>query len=101
MDRLDELWTLMKHLAISQRHQAVRTIEATREAWYGALDNAQAADDPVCKQFVADRLAGASWPKNLPWHRVPSEWRDKLIQAGVSGELADLTELHMEILKER
>ena len=53
------------------------------------------------RQFVTDTLAGAEWPKSQPWGGISREWRDKLVQAGASGELADLVELHMEILKER
>lgn len=101
LDRFDELWKLMKRLAVSQRHQIVRAIEATREEWYGAEQSGQANDDGVFRQFVADTLAGAAWPKGQPWKSIAQEWRDKLISAAVSGELTDLAELHMEILKER
>jgi hypothetical protein len=101
LDRLDELWKLMKRLAVSQRHQVIRTIEATREEWHGAEQSDQAKVDGVFRQFVADTLAGAEWPNSQPWNSIPQELRDKLLQAGVSGELADLAELHMEILKER
>ncbi|MGH9840144.1 MAG: CRISPR-associated protein Csx11 [Blastocatellia bacterium] len=101
LDRLDELWKRMKGLAVSQRHQVIRTIEAMREEWYGTEQGDQTKDDGVFRQFVADTLAGATWLKGQSWNGIPQEWRDKLIQAGVSGELADLAELHMEILKER
>ncbi|ACL26662.1 CRISPR-associated protein Csx11 [Chloroflexus aggregans] len=100
LDRLEELWCYMMRLTKTQRHQVIRTIEATREAWYGPDDNGQPTTDQVFKQFVADTLAGAAWPKGQDWNTIPAEWRDKLIQAGVRGELADLAELHMEILKE-
>lgn len=101
LDRLDELWKLMKRLAASQRYQVIRTIEATRETWHGADGDGQSTSDKVFEQFVADTLAGAAWPKGQSWSSIPQEWCDKLIQAGVRGELADLAELHMEILKER
>ncbi len=101
LDRFDELWKLMKRLAVSQRHQIIRTIEATREEWYGAEQSGQANDDGAFRQFVDDTLAGAAWPKGQPWKSIAQEWRDKLISAAVSGELTDLAELHMEILKER
>ncbi|BCX03238.1 MAG: hypothetical protein KatS3mg053_1176 [Candidatus Roseilinea sp.] len=100
LDRLEELWRYMTRLTKTQRHQVIRTIEATREAWYGSDDNGQPTIDQVFKQFVADTLAGAAWPKGQAWNTIPDEWREKLIQAGVCGELADLAELHMEILKE-
>ena len=90
----------MRKLAISQRYQVIHTIEATRETWYG-VDDGGAKDDSVFQQFVADTLAGAAWPKDQSWSSIPQGWRDKLVQAGVRGELTDLAELHMEILKER
>jgi hypothetical protein len=100
LDRLEELWQYMVRLTKTQRHQVIRTIEATRETWYGPDDNGQSTTDKVFEQFVADTLAGAAWPKGQPWCSIDEEWRKKLIQAGVRGELADLAELHMEILKE-
>jgi hypothetical protein len=100
LDRLDELWKHMKKMKKAQRHQVIHTIEATREAWYGQDPNGQSTTDEVFKQFVADTLAGAEWPKDHPWASIPQDWREKLIEAGVRGELADLAELHMEILKE-
>lgn len=93
LDRLEELWGLMELLTAAQRHQVVRTIEATREAWYGQ-NLQESLRDGVFRQFVADTLAGAEWPRN---HRRDG-W-DALVSAGVCGELADLAELYMEILK--
>jgi len=72
----------------------------TRPFYLEDLDRLEETDE-VFKQFVADTLAGAEWPKDHPWAGIPQEWRDKLVQAGVRGELADLAELHMEILKEK
>jgi len=103
LDRLEELWKHMKKMKKAQRHQVIHTIEATREAWswYGPDRGRSTTDEnKVFKQFVADTLAGARWPKEHRWSDIPEEWREKLIEAGVRGELADLTELHMEILKE-
>ncbi|KKM11696.1 hypothetical protein SY88_07160 [Clostridiales bacterium PH28_bin88] len=100
LDRLDTLWDLLRRLAVSQRHQVISTIEATRERWYGQDGNDQSRSDAVFRQFVADTLAGATWPKGQPWATIQPEWQEKLMQAGVSGELADLAELYMEILKE-
>ncbi len=100
LGRLEELWGYMKRLTKTQRQQVIRTIEATRETWYGQDQQGRSVEDDVFKQFVADTLAGAAWPEGQPWSKIPEEWRDKLIQAGVCGELTDLAELHMEILKE-
>lgn len=100
LDRLETLWSHMEHLTRTQRHQVIRTIESTRENWYGQDPDGKSTTDEVFRQFVADTLAGAAWPKAQPWHSIPGEWREKLIEAGSHGELADLDELHMEILKE-
>lgn len=81
-------------------------------------------EDKVFRRFVADTLANATWTKEkTDWWQSLKDWRRKLnevceislntwvqgeltvakqlIDAGVRGELADLAELHMEILKER
>jgi hypothetical protein len=119
LDRLELLWRLLSHLERSQRYQVVATIEATRELWYGATSSQP--DDEVFTRFVHDTLAGAAWPHRRRWdatqrtwvdraeddpqpggwRSIRRDWQQHLIQAGVRGELADLLELRMEILKER
>jgi len=121
LDRLELLWRLLEPLERSQRHQVIATIEATRELWYGATSTQPDDDDEVFTQFVHDTLAGAAWPHRRRWdaaqrawvdranddpqpggwRSIPRDWQRQLVQAGVRGELADLLELHMEILKER
>lgn len=101
LGRLKELWRYMeKGLTKTQRHQVVRTIEATRETWYGQDENGKSTTDGVFEQFVRDTLAGATWKDGYAWSKIPEDWQDKLVRAGVGGELTDLAELHMEILKE-
>ncbi len=100
LSRLEMLWEHMKQLERAQRYKVISAIEATRDAWFGEDKEARSLKDEVFRRFVHDTLAGAAWPKEKPWNSIPAEWRDKLIQAGVRGELADLAELHMEILKE-
>jgi len=100
LDRLAVLWDLMRRLTASQRRHVIQIIEATRETWYGRDDDKLAQSDAVFRQFVTDTLAGAAWSREQPWTSIHSEWQERLIKAGVSGELADLAELHMEILKE-
>lgn len=96
VDRLERLWEWLRQLTPTQRYQIVRAIEETRELWYGP-DTANASPaDPVFRRFVADTLAGAEWQ----WAAIPAEWQIRLIEAGARGELADVVELHMEILKE-
>ncbi len=98
LDRLEMLWDCLKQLQPTQRHQIVSTIETTREVWYGMDSNDESLSDSVFRQFVADTLAGAEW-RGAAWKSQDA--RDGLIQAGVRGELADLLEWRMEILKER
>jgi hypothetical protein len=101
LDRFEILWEILRNLETSQRHQVIHVIEATRETWYGQDEKSQSVDDPVFQRFVADTLANATWSKDQPWKSIPEKQQKKLIDAGVRGELADLAELHMEILKER
>lgn len=96
LDRLEQLWQCMTRLTKTQRHQVIRAIEATREEWYGQDTDGVSTTDEVFRRFVVDTLAGAEWR----WKTIPERVRAELIQAGVRGELADLAELHMEILKE-
>jgi hypothetical protein len=98
LDRFDILWKILKKLQFSQRHQVIYTIEATRKMWYGK-EPQKSWTDSVFKQFVTDTLANAAWPKDKQWKDIAEH--QQLIDAGVWGELADLANLHMEILKER
>lgn len=101
IDRFDTLWKILKNLETSQRHQVIYSIEATREEWHGQNEQ-ESLTDSVFKQFVTDTLANATWTKDYKkWTDIPQEQRQQLIDAGVRGELEDLAELHMEILKER
>lgn len=101
IDRFDTLWKILKNLETSQRHQVIYSIEATREKWHGQNEQ-ESLTDSVFKQFVTDTLANATWTKDYKkWTDIPQQQRQQLIDAGVRGELADLAELHMEILKER
>jgi hypothetical protein len=100
LDRLETLWRYMERLTKTQRHQVIRSIETTREKWYGQESDGASLADEVLRQFVADTMAGAQWPAGQSWTSIPQAWRERLIQAGVRGELTDLAELHMEILKE-
>lgn len=97
LERFDRLWEVFLRLSTTQRHQVVRTIEATREEWFGQDRNGMSVTDPVFRQFVHDTLTGAEWD----WGALPQHIRDQLVAAGVRGELADLLELRIEILKEK
>ncbi|WP_421658968.1 hypothetical protein [Leptothermofonsia sp. ETS-13] len=101
LDRFEKLWEILKTLETSQRHQVIHTIEATRETWYGQDEKNGALTDDVFKQFVEDTLANAAWRKDKKWRDFSEQERQQLIDAGVRGELADLADLYMEILKQR
>jgi len=101
VDRLEEVWERLRLLPMAQRHQVVRAIEETREAWFGIDGEDRAWSDAVFRRFVEDTIAGASWPKGWEWKSASAELGQKMVDAAARGELADWAELHMEILKER
>jgi hypothetical protein len=101
LDRLEKLWEELCQLEKSQRHQVIASIEATRESWFGDDGQGESLTDGVFRQFVRDTLAGAAWPNERTWQAICKDKKDKdLENAGVTGELADLAELHTQILKE-
>jgi len=89
--RLERLWD--DHLAklqTTQLYQVISIIERAREEWgVSGVDN-------TFDRFVRDTLAGAKWPDGHNLDDIP-----ELTEAGVSGHLADLAELHLHILKEK
>jgi len=89
LDELKGLWEMLsdktRGLATSQIHNLVGLIEAKRSEWYAKQD------DPVFKQIVKDIIANV-------WKDCPDLHR--FVQAAVSGQLTDVVELHMTILKE-
>ena len=91
----------MCNLKKSQRYQVISAIETAREDWFGTDSDGKSWTDGVFRRFVRDTLAGAAWPKERTWKAICQDGIDKQLEnAGVSGELADLAELHMQILKE-
>lgn len=99
LDRLETLWQRLLHLEVSQRYQVIYAIETTREAWHGHMPE-ESLTDPIFVQFVRDSLAGAAWDTNEPWSSFNESQKQQIVQAGIKGELADLAELHMKIMKE-
>lgn len=97
LGRLDELWQCLRQLSRTQLKQTLQTIETARERWFGRDEQNQSAGDDTFRQFVADTLANAQWA----WQAMPPDKKDQLIVAVTRGELADLAELHLEILKEK
>jgi len=119
LDRLASLWGCLQQLSRTQLKQTLQTIETARERWFGGDAGRQSTGDETFRQFVADTLANAQWPPNMSLRggtaaeAVPqngqgiasppaarNDMQSKLAAAGVRGELADLEELHLEILKE-
>jgi hypothetical protein len=101
MERLENLWGgHFSHLPRSQFSQMLQTIEAARERWDIPLGD-EALQNGIFRQFVADTLANASWPKEHAWKDLSNARQTQLIEAAVRGELADWAELHLEILKEK
>jgi CRISPR-associated Csx11 family protein len=95
LERLETVWAAFCRLSQTQRKQVLQTIETARERWFGRDEAHRSASDPVFRRFVADTLANAQWD----WKKI--ENHEQLITAAVRGELADLAELHQEILKEK
>lgn len=96
--QLESEWEQFSQLSRSQINQIIGAIEDARETWGVKLGE---VDNMVFRRFVADTLAGASWPEGAKWKNWPEEQRHNLIKAAVSGVLSDLVELHLQILKER
>lgn len=100
LDRLGTVWKFISHMARTQKYQVIRSIESTKHEWFGRDEDNQSRNDDVFHQFVEDTLAGATWPKDNPWRDIPTKWKKQIINAGVTGELTDMAELYMEIMKE-
>lgn len=98
--RFRELWTDFATLQRAQINQVIGAIEETRRAWAAGYPR-QEAEAPVFWRFVADTLAGANWPKDRRWRTWAETQRQALIAAAAAGELADLVELHLHILKDK
>lgn len=106
LSRLEQTWQTFSKLPKTQQtfskftktqmKQILQTIETTRERWFGRDEGRISATDPTFRQFVADTLANARWN----WKDIPEEQSKQLVESAVRGELTDLAELHMEILKE-
>jgi hypothetical protein len=101
VERLENLWEKhFSHLSRSQFSQMLQTIEAARERW-DIPPGDEALQNEIFRQFVADTLANASWPKGHAWKDLSDDKQTQLIEAAVRGELADWAEIHLEILKEK
>lgn len=101
LQRLEGVWKTFSQLSRTQIKQLLETIENAHEHWFGADKARKSATDETFKRFIADTLANAEWPKGKAWKDISETERTNLTVAAVRGELADLAELHLEILKEK
>lgn len=86
----DEIWTLLKDsLTTTQIRQLEGLIEAKRSEW------GSAQDQPTFSVFVRDVLTSAEWTQG------PPAQLGRVCDAAVQGQLSDILELYMKILKEK
>ncbi len=101
LEELLLLWRLLSEgLETSQITQIIFRIEATRDAWRREFRDGVTE---VFRQFVTDTLKGATWRSKGGWPGLKvisgrKDIHDVMIAAGADGVLADLAELHLEIL---
>lgn len=97
LDEIDVLWKTLAGeggLTTTQIHNLIELIEGTRLEWQGHWDQ------QVFEQIVCDALDEAGWKKEKHPRRDPDLFK-KLHRAAVSGQLADVVELNMRILKKK
>lgn len=85
------LWEILrKRLATTQIENLIGLIETKREEW--KIDQ----DNDVFQQVVCNILKNAHWKE-----RPDDPQMQKLYQAAISGQLVDVTELYISILKQK
>jgi CRISPR-associated Csx11 family protein len=90
LDEIELLWRILcEGLATTQIKNLEGIIEAKRTEWAGQREE-------VFKQMVRDALTNANW---RPGKRPAGDKFDKLHQAAVNGQLTDVVEVYMDILK--
>ena len=91
LDEFDQLWEILSQgLETTQIHTLIGIIEDKREEW--SVDQ----NNETFKQAVHDALYNANWKL-----RLKQEQFDQLYRAALSGQLADVAELYLQILKQR
>lgn len=93
LDEFEQLWnTLSEGLETTQIDHLIGLIEEKRMEWRSDHN------DEVFKQTVHDALNNANWrPLRRP--NPESETFEQLYKAALSGQLADVVEVYMRILK--
>lgn len=91
LDEFEKLWTILSQdLETTQIHNLIGIIEDKRMEWLSDRD------DLTFKHVVSDALNNANWKS----HPEPEKF-EQLRNAAVSGQLADIVELYMHILKRK
>ena len=95
LNELEELWTILSQgLTTTQIHNLLGIIEAKRAEWRVGQQNS--LSQQTFEAVVHDALSNAEWRSDAQ----PSEDQlRRLCQAAVSGQLADVVELYIRILK--
>jgi hypothetical protein len=92
------LWEALsgpKGLTTTQIHNLIELIEDTRMEWVVAQE-----DKTVFERLVCDALNNAEWATHPKRYLSPGKLK-QLRQAAISGQLADVVELYMRILKRK
>lgn len=90
LDEFEKLWQMLSNgLATSQIHNLIGIIEAKRMEWSAE------GDDKTFQIVARDALNNAYWKA-----RPSQDDFERLEQAALSGQLADVVELHLQILKD-
>ena len=95
LDEFEKLWeTLSENLETTQIDNLIGILEEKRMEWLADRN------DEIFKQTVYDALDNANWrpDKNL---KPESDTFKQLRKAALSGQLTDVVELYMHVLKRR
>ncbi|MGB4048597.1 MAG: hypothetical protein WBK17_00695, partial [Candidatus Methanoculleus thermohydrogenotrophicum] len=98
LDKFETIWeSLAGSLTSSQIWKVVRAIETKRLEW------PEGKEDETLQGFIHDVLRNAHWRGGAHdgEHPMPEEVATLVEEAAVSGMLRDVTELYMQILKEK
>lgn len=97
LNELEKLWQLLSRgMETTQIHALIGTIEEKRSEWLDREDGRDGKSDEVFRQAVCDALRNANWEEE----RRPSKADfERLQKAALCGQLADVFELYMRVLK--
>ncbi len=97
LDEFKELWELLSRgLEATQIHAFIGMIEEKRSEWLDGESRKAEKSNEVFQQAVCDALRNANWKEGAKPTKIEFE---RLQKAALSGQLADVFELYMRILK--